>query len=66
MRIEARPENFECEMFLRRESSEMQWFANSSNPKQDLSVWSLQAKYTFDSVRKSYNVDPFSLNNRGF
>ena len=27
------------DVFMRGESSEMQWFANSSNPKQDLSVW---------------------------
>ena len=31
------------DVFMRRESSEIQWFANSSNPKQDLSVWTHHA-----------------------
>ena len=53
------------DVFLRRESSEIQWFANSTNPKQDLSMWSLQEHLRF--VGKSseiFDVDPFSQSNR--
>ena len=63
----ARPENFESKVFLCNGNPAKYNGSLIVESTAELLEWyDPLCKDTFDSVRKSYNVDLFSQNNRGF